>query len=164
MAIELKNKVDYFLTYYTKVHDSYGRASVRIDGKDVVCFSWINMYRQEADVSDQLKEKGYWDYKDPELVDKWNLEGNYCESDFLDAALQFLNLPIEKALSSESYLIKLFAILDRRVGKRTLKRIADGKEYLNYPEWIRQFYELRLSTGGFDHAYEEEKYDSEDKL
>lgn len=140
----LKDRIDYFLTYYHKVHDSYGRASVRLDGKNMICFSWINMYRQEWDVDRQYKEKGYWDYDDPELKEKWDSEGNYCESDFLAAALEFLNLPISEALIHENYLIRLFAILDRRVGKRTLKRIADAKEYLEYPEWVRQFYELRL--------------------
>ncbi len=143
---ELKGRINYFLTYYHKVHDSYGRASVRLDREDIVCFSWINMYRQEWDVSQQYEEKGFWDYDDPELVEKWVQEGNYCEMDFLDAALEFLNLPISEVLNSENYLIRLFAILDRRVGKRTLKKIADSKEYLGYPDWVRQFYELRMEN------------------
>lgn len=35
--------------------------------------------------------------------------------------------------------------MDRRVGKRTLTCIADEAEYREYPGWVRQFYELRLS-------------------
>ena len=75
----------------------------------------------------------------------------------MDAALIFLNLPIDEALNHESYLIRLFAILDRRVGKRTLKRIVDEKVYLEYPKWIRQFYEVRLSAEGLVHNNLEEK-------
>jgi hypothetical protein len=154
---KLKDRVDYFLTHYNKVHDAYGRAAIRLDGKDIVCFSWINMYIQEEDLSEQIKNKGYWDYNDPELVAKWAQEGTYCEGDFLEAALDFLNLPIDEALNNESYLIRLFAIMDRRVGKRTLKRIVDEKVYLEYPKWIRQFYELRLSAEGLIHNNLEKK-------
>lgn len=52
---------------------------------------------------------------------------------------------IHDALESENYIIKILAILDRRVGKRTLKQIAAEGAYRQYPAWVRQFYELRLS-------------------
>lgn len=31
----LKNRITYFLTRYHKVHNSYGRASIRLDGKEL---------------------------------------------------------------------------------------------------------------------------------
>jgi len=40
----------------------------------------------------------------------------------------------------------MFAILDRRVGKRTLKEIADTVS--DQPEWLQQFYQLRLDAEG----------------
>ncbi len=34
--------------------------------------------------------------------------------------------------------------MDKRVGKRTLEKIKETEEYKEYPEWVRQFYELRI--------------------
>ena len=36
---ELRGRVTYFLTRYHKVHDSYGRAAILLDGKELVRFS-----------------------------------------------------------------------------------------------------------------------------
>jgi hypothetical protein len=60
-------------------------------------------------------------------------------------ALQFPNMIIQDALESENYIIKILAIMDKRVGKRTLLRIIAENKYEIYPAWVRQFYELRLS-------------------
>ena len=38
----------------------------------------------------------------------------------------------------------MFAILDRRIGKKTLKDIESNSD--NYPEWLNYFYELRLKS------------------
>lgn len=139
---ELHGRISYFLTRYHKVHDAYGRAAVRLDGMELVCFSWNMMYEQESQLSEQWRESGEWDRES--FKDKWNAEGTFCEMDFLGAALEFLEKPIDAALTDENYLIRMLAILDGRVGKRTLQQIAERGEYLSYPEWLRQFYELRL--------------------
>lgn len=140
---ELKGRISYFLTRYHDVHNAYGRAAIRLDGRELVCFSWVEMYRQEADVAKQWEKTGEWDYNSKELKEKWDLNKTYYEMDFLDAALKFIQMPVEAALESDNYIIKIFAILDRRVGKRRLKEIFDDVGYKSYPEWVRQFYELR---------------------
>lgn len=76
---------------------------------------------------------------------KWDANCTYCEMDFLEAVLQFRNMPIQEALESQNYIIKVLAIMDRRVGKRTLSRILEEATYNDFPAWVRQFYELRLS-------------------
>ena len=42
-------------------------------------------------------------------------------------------------MASEDHIIKILVILDKGVGKRTLKKIADKAEYKQYPAWVRQF-------------------------
>jgi N12 class adenine-specific DNA methylase len=76
----------------------------------------------------------------------WNETCILCEWDFLSAVLEYRNLSIQDALNSEDYIIKTFAILDKRVGKRTLQKIKEAEGYKQYPQWARQFYELRLET------------------
>lgn len=143
---ELRDRITYFLTRYHEVHNAYGRASVRLDGKELVCFHWINMYRQEFDISREWQRTGRYDPYDPLLKEKWDADGTYYEMDFLNAALAFLQMPIPDALTSDNSLIRMFAIMDRRIGKRTLRAIAEEKAYLTCPDWLRQFYLLRLEV------------------
>lgn len=151
---EFRGRIAYFLARYHQVHNSYGRAAIRLDGNELVCFSWIEMYQQDADLGLQWQENGAYDEK--ALKEKWDRAKNYHDLDFLDAALQFLRMPIAQALESENYIIKIFAVLDRRVGKRRLAEIARRREYAAYPDWVRQFYELRLNSL-FSHSDEKMK-------
>lgn len=139
---ELKGRVTYFLTRYHKVHDSYGRAAVLLDGKELICFSWIEMYNQEYSLSKlfDTETRDYDTDKKAALEKKWDNDGTYCEMDFLSAALEFTDMPIELALQSENSIIKMFAVMDRRVGKRNLQKLKDD----DFPEWARQFYRLRI--------------------
>lgn len=144
---ELKERITYFLTRYHKVHDSYGRAAILLDGKEMVCFSWIEQCYQEHAVSEKHAEdpsKDWYELCD-EMKPVWDEACTYCEWDFLSAVLTFRKLSIQDALSSKDYMIKVLAILDKRVGKRTLQKIQLVEEYKQYPAWARQFYELRLS-------------------
>ena len=95
--------------------------------------SWVSMFRLSFDKMDEM------------MKPKWDENGTYSGGDFFRSAADFLNLSIADALVSEDYIVKILAILDKRVGKRTLEKIRDTGEYQNYPDWVRQFYELRLS-------------------
>jgi hypothetical protein len=144
---ELKNRITFFLTRYHSVHDSYGRAAIRLDGKELVIFSWVEMYHQEYDIS-ELHKAGVrkpYDEMEEQMKPQWDNNCTYSEMDFLDAALQFRNMTIKDALESENFIIKIFAILDKRIGKRTLAQIKERNEYMSYPVWVQQFYQLRLS-------------------
>ena len=141
---ELKERLSYFLTRYHKVHNSYGRASIRLDKRELVCFSWIEAYHQEADLHKAWEETGVWDDNDLNLKKKWDINATYYDMNFLSAATSFLQMPVLKALYSDNYMVQIFAILDRRIGKRTLRKIKEDGGYQNYPSWVKQFYELRL--------------------
>jgi len=144
----LKGRLTYFLTRYHKVHNSYGRAAVRLDNRELVCFSWIEMYRQEKDLDAVWRETGIWDDKNPGLKRKWDADAAYCEMDFLSAATAFLQMPVLEALDSDNFIIRIFAIVDRRVGKRALQKIRESGEYQQLPAWVKQFYDLRLEGNG----------------
>lgn len=141
----LRGRITYFLTYYHDVHNAYGRAAIRLDGRELVCFSWPAIYRQDADLHRLWQEAGRWDWEDPALRAAWDREGVYCERDFLRAATAFLDLPIADALESADYIVRILAVLDRRVGRRRLRALQDAAEDL--PGWVRQFYVLRLGAG-----------------
>lgn len=142
----LKGHLSYFLTRYHKVHNSYGRAAIRLDHKELVCFSWIEMYHQESDLHQIWEETGIWDNQNPVLKNKWDVNATYHDMDFLAAATAFLQTPITEALYSNNYIIRIFAIVDRRIGKRTLQKINKNKDYQTLPDWVKQFYDLRLGS------------------
>ncbi|MDD6639133.1 MAG: hypothetical protein PUE81_10250, partial [Lachnospiraceae bacterium] len=97
----LRNRVSYFLTRYHKVHNSYGRASIKLDGRELVVFSWIDMYKQDSDMNERWKETGVWD-DTLDLRNKWQEEGTLSDWDFLQAATDFLQMPIADALISDN--------------------------------------------------------------
>lgn len=141
---KLKGRITYFLTRYHEVHNSYGRASIRLDGNELTNFSWVDMYKQDCGINKLWEETGSWDYQNSELKEKWDNKAAFSDYDFLAAATSYLQLSIKDALDSDNYLIKVFAIMDRRVGKRILDRIRAEEEYKTYPEWVQQFYRFRI--------------------
>lgn len=146
---ELRGRVSFFLTRYHDVHNAYGRAAVRLGGKELVCFSWIEQCHQEKAVAEAMRQQPESEYEQvrQELKSEWDKNCTYCEMDFLDAVLRFRSMTIQDALQSENAIVRALAILDRRVGNRTLQRISVERVYESEPEWVRQFYELRLNNG-----------------
>lgn len=144
---ELRGRITYFLTRYHAVHNAYGRAAIRLDGKELAVFTWNNSYLLE------YAENRLWENNAPK-EEYQKLEREFAEKcilsewNFLRAAVDFLQTPVSDALNSENYLLKILAVMDRRVGKRTLQKLVESEVYKSYPEWVRQFYELRLSADG----------------
>lgn len=144
---ELKGRITYFYTAFREAHDVPHCAAIRLDAKEMIRFKWIHIYEQEEDVSALIRQGVSLSHQEmhKKLKPAWDESGTYSGSDFYWSASQFLNLSIADALQSEDFIVKILAILDRRVGKRTLEKIREAGEYLSYPDWVRPFYELRLS-------------------
>ena len=140
----LKEKISYFYTSYHAVHNVYGRAAIRDNKKELAAFSWVEMCAQEQEVS-QLYQKGK-EVSYEEMQKKWMPECKLCDTDFIHSLTIYLKTDIASALRSENYLLRVFAYMDRRVGKRTLIKIKDGVERL--PDWVRQFYHIRCEAEG----------------
>lgn len=143
----LNSRISYFLTRYHDVYNAYGRASIQFDGNELVCFSWIAMHHQEFTVSSTHMKNPNLNYEDTlELLKpEWDKNCTYHEMNFIDAVLKFRNMSIKTALESDNYIIKILAILDKRVGNRTLAQLSNDKKYETYPEWVQQFYRIRFS-------------------
>lgn len=57
---------------------------------------------------------------------------------------EFDNQSIEDSLKSEDLLVRIFAILDRRVGKRRLSQMKESIH--NEPENFQAFYMIRMEA------------------
>ena len=74
--------------------------------------------------------------------------GIFDQRDFYMSFREFDSQKIEASLESENPLVRLFAVLDRRIGKRRLLNMKDKME--REPDWLKTFYFLRLTAEGVD--------------
>jgi len=157
----LKGKISYFYTSYHEVHNAYGRATIQYEKKEIVAFSWDRQYEQVQDIKEQYKkmnnvpsmlvdyEGSLNAYKVANIAatkEKWMPNCTLCETDFLNSLTIYLKTDIATSLRSDNYLLRVFAYMDRRVGKRTLIKIKDDVE--NLPDWVKQFYRIRCEADG----------------
>lgn len=160
----LKGRLRYFITKYKNTHDESGRVAIIVDGKEIIQGSIYKYYEGYRELERKIKEdmnipKRYWNGKKivnddlnreaENYIDELRLkEGIFDVWQFTDAVNCFLNSSIKESLNSENPLIRLLAIVDRRVGKRTLEKLKDTIS--EQPEWLRYFYELRLQAEGIE--------------
>lgn len=146
----LKDKVSYFYTNYSEVHNAYGRGTINYNKKELMAYSWVEMYEQEQDVTRLYCEGKEASYEKLE-TGEWMTEGKLCDANFIHSLTIFLKTDIAESLHSDNYLLRIFAYLDRRVGKRTLIKIKDEVETL--PEWVKQFYQIRCKEEGITFSH-----------
>ena len=154
----LKEKISYFYTSYHDVHNVYGRATINYCKKEIAAFSWLERYAQQRDMVEQYKKMkdasiefndcmlAYEFANTTAMREKWMPNCILCETDFVNSMTIYLKTDIATSLSSDNYLLRVFAYMDRRVGKRTLIKIKDDVKKL--PDWAKQFYQLRCEADG----------------
>lgn len=157
----LKDKISYFYTSYHKVHNAYGRAAIQYGGKEMAAFAWHQQYVQEQDIQAQYRQMDYvptfmedyegsWKaYKTANEAaerEKWMPDCTLCETDFIHSVTIYLKTDIAASLHSDNYLLRVFAYMDRRTGKRTLVKIKDEVDKL--PGWVKRFYQIRCEAEG----------------
>ena len=71
-------------------------------------------------------------------------QGALCKSNFYAEANLFLSESIENSLESKDILLNIFALLDRRVGKKRLLNMSE-KMKLKHP-MVQFFYHLRCNS------------------
>ena len=68
----------------------------------------------------------------------------YTDDEFCDALKEYRNQDISSSIHSENPLVLMFAVLDRRVGKRRLAQIGDS--FGSQPEWLQNVLNIRLDA------------------
>lgn len=158
----LKGRVKYFITKYKNSHDESGRVAIIVDGKEIIQGNIFRYYKGYWEVEQKYKRqlnipRRFWNGKEMEnnlenqevenYIDEIRLEeGIFDVWQFTDAVEEFLSLSIEESLTSQNPLIRLLAIVDRRVGIRTLTKIMNCIR--DQPIWLQYFYKLRFQAEG----------------
>lgn len=146
----LKGRVQYFATRYRKSHDQEGRVSIRLDGNEVFksCFyDWENQRVQvrKSIVIPDVEQLSYGAYWDKVHLETKNSAG-FDQFGFYKAFYFYQNHNIDESTASPDPIVRLFAVFDKRVGKRTLIKIAATIE--SQPKWLQILYRLRWESDG----------------
>lgn len=152
----LKSRIDFHIINYRNAHDQLGRAVITVDKEEILSMCTIiaerALYRKEWDIRERQKI----DYDIDEQ--KINLEvglmahkeikakGILAQYDFFDALEEYLSSPLKSSLESHDIIIKIFSIIDRRVGKRTLQKLNDSIK--SEDKIIKYFFKLRCEAEG----------------
>lgn len=148
----LKGRVEYFCTMYRSAHDHLGRACIIVDNTEVIKCSAIEFDRKVYDPnSGYVRGEGghYTVYKKREFK-YWTAEHKktgtliYSIEAFFEAVGFLFDNPISDCLNHFNEIVVSLALIDRRTGKRTLKKIQEGIK--NRSELIRFFYNLRCES------------------
>ena len=149
LAEPLRGRVRYNCTRYVNM-EYYHIFEIFVDNQLVKRFSLetVNSWfiRQGLVTKPEpMSFQDYWrDYL--EATDRYPMaqREEYTGGEFADALDQYRRQDIQTSLASDNPIVRMFAVLDRRVGKRTLEKLKD--EIDRQPEWLQYFYRLRLGA------------------
>lgn len=146
LARALRGHIRYYATSYSKSPDHEGRAAILLDSKEIIAGCYYNnwfkaaLFPRDARYERRMKEEMAF------MDDTAVRLGVFDQRSFYEAFSIFDNQSIEESLSSENMLVRIFAILDRRVGKRRLEKIRRGIE--GEEKTFREFFAIRAAAEG----------------
>ena len=146
LAQSLRGHIQYYATSYRQSHDQEGRAAIRYDGKEIIkgCY-WNNWMKAHLFPKDEKYERRMR-VENAYMDDTALRLGVFDQRSFYRAFEEFDNQSIEKSLKSDDLIVRIMAVLDRRVGKRRLLLMKEKME--NEPETFREFYAIRMKAEG----------------
>ena len=147
----LRGHIQYFATSYSKSADHEGRAAIRLDGIEVLRSNYYTYFEKVWTKFHQLRSTTLKDCDSAkEAIDLAHAhaleQGTFNQKIFYNAFSTFENQSIEKSLVSENPIVRIFALLDRRLGKHRLLVLEEAME--RELDWVRAFYVIRMQAEG----------------
>ena len=146
----LRGHIQYFATSYWESHDQTGRAAIRLDGVEVLRSNYYAYEQNYWNRYQALRREGIGqdDRTAPfRLAHEGTLnDGCFDNGFFYEAFHEFDNQSIEKSLVSKNPLVRILALLDRRLGKRRLLALEESME--QELDWVWAFYVIRMQAEG----------------
>ena len=133
---ELRNRIDFHLTSYRASHDGADKVWITVDGKRVfTCKHYTCEWAETTAYRCGLEREQV-----KSVLREVEIHG---PGDFGNAMRAYLDLPVAVALKSPDPLLQAFAIVDRRLGKRTLAKIEPAA---CQHRLVKAFYQLRCGS------------------
>lgn len=145
----LKGRVRYGCTTYPNMDCCY-IFELSVDSKAVKRFSWetVNTYFIDNGYKTIQNPRGkseYWS-EFHNLLNEYdiNRRTEYTDGEFCTALEKYRNQSIQESVFSDNPIVRMFAIFDRRVGKRTIEKLKE--EISTQPQWLQQLYLIRATA------------------
>ena len=131
---DLKGRVEYGYAVYRNGRSECQVMSIIVNGE-----TWFST---DPRFWAELGKKGWKNNETNNVIRDTGYVGNSW-GEAMKYVHQFLNvLSIDEAIASENYFIRMLALLDSRLGKRRIRKLAEHVE--EEPEWFRKWIMLRL--------------------
>jgi len=155
-AESVQGRVRIWATRYRDSHDQAGECWVTFDKEQIINMADLTYDKAYYGEAQRIREQGdCLDYKNPEqqegyyhacvqAEDRATQNSIFHSGDVMLAMEEYLNASIDEALASPSPLLRAFALLDRRFGKR---RLLAFDPFTKHP-LEQKFYELRCLLDG----------------
>ncbi len=150
LAEPLHGRIRYDCTAYPQANYSSRMFALWVDGEIVQRFCIEEACRWFVETG-----RIQWE-KHGEITDRWrafwpllkqtppSARQAYTDDEFAQALAAYRSQDVQTSLHSDSPIVRMFALLDRRIGKRSL---AAFRETLDHqPEWLQRIYYLREET------------------
>ena len=132
---ERRGRVTWDLTRFRPAGDEGAVFTVSLNGQPIKRFGF-----QLA--AKELRDQGY------DIRHVWDIpfeqRDEYTDDEFAEALKTYRNQPIGASVGSGNPIVRMFAIVDRRVGARTLEKLRGTIP--DQPEWLRRLYEVRIEA------------------
>lgn len=140
-AREVKGRVHIYTTKYTAGSNFMVRGWITIDKEEIANFSTPDNHARFGHSSPEFDER----IKPEErTAGKAAEKGEFAQWELADSCLQYINQSIDESFNSPNPLIRAFAMLDRRTGKRRLLDLdREGMHPL-----VKRMYDLRMESLG----------------
>lgn len=143
LADVLKGRIRYCCTKYPNTEEC-GHFEIRVDGKFFMRFSLETVAKSSYTGGKPTDRQRFW----KEMWETWNMPLNskdaYTDDEFADALRLYRQNDIQTSICSENPITRMFALLDRRIGKRTLQKYKEA--FLKDHDWLKTLYLLRAEA------------------
>ena len=136
----LRGRVSYDFTWYPAFGGLSAVFTVLLNGQPAKKFGAAYAWKKLTGQGFEIR------YIDDVCHVPFTTREEYTDWEFSDALQAYRNQPIVQSIASENPIIRMFAIVDRRIGKRRLERLKD--EVDQQPKWLRLLYVARLQAEG----------------
>ena len=146
---ELRGRVDFHVSRYHDRGSARARiGAITVDAKPVLGLSYDRFCRESDGWFASLRRGEKWgSWAGPSSAEtewsEYQKDEIHAPQQFGDAMRAYLDMPVEQALASANPFIRALAIIDRRVGRRTIEGLKIGEAGHSL---VREFYRLRMQA------------------
>jgi hypothetical protein len=151
-AESVRGRVTLHQARYRHAQEEVGRVWVAIDAREVAAFAThMGWARVQSAAERLMDERGAWGSPEAyseacaEAETSLRATGEFSDAVALEDLEASLSLPVETALTAASPLVRALALLDARIGKRRLLRMAGPPD--PHP-LVRSMHALRCEAEG----------------